>query len=333
MLLSNHPLFETSDLDEARGRMADLLGPHVVEAQDHDASFELAVNQVALDGCGLTVVACNARLRLTTEPAPQHVHVVIALAGHVEFAARGYTVACEPGLAFVASRSQAVTAVVDGRTMLAIVSLDRAALERQVTHRLRKPLRHPLTLSPAWPAAQGAATFGRLVVSLCDEVDRADSSLASSPHAMGSVVLTLRTLLLEQHEHMLTAALRGDDRGGLQAWQVRLAEQFILGNLEWPVSIADVAREVGVSVRSLTAAFKRVRGDSPRAFLARVRMERARQDLLRGDAASVSRVARHWGFLHPGRFSDLYHRQFGEFPSQTLTRSRWAAPHTVTPKR
>jgi AraC-like DNA-binding protein len=38
----------------------------------------------------------------------------------------------------------------------------------------------------------------------------------------------------------------------------------------------------------------------------------------------VAEAAIHAGFAHLGRFSEYYHRLFGELPGQTLTRARWA---------
>ena len=37
---------------------------------------------------------------------------------------------------------------------------------------------------------------------------------------------------------------------------------------------------------------------------------------------TVSAVADRWGFGHAGRFAGAYRRRFGEYPAQTLARSR-----------
>ena len=49
-------------------------------------------------------------------------------------------------------------------------------------------------------------------------------------------------------------------------------------------------------------------------------MERARTELLSGEAASVAGVALRWGFAHMGRFSNDYKARYLETPSQTLRR-------------
>jgi TolB-like protein len=54
-------------------------------------------------------------------------------------------------------------------------------------------------------------------------------------------------------------------------------------------------------------------------FLRELRLERARQELLRAsDRASITRVATRYGFNHIGRFAAQYRTRYGESPSATL---------------
>ncbi len=67
-------------------------------------------------------------------------------------------------------------------------------------------------------------------------------------------------------------------------------------------------------------AFQRTVQVTPLAYLRSVRLERVREELLgaAGDGATVSGIARRWGFAHLGRFAALYADRFGEAPSATL---------------
>jgi AraC-like DNA-binding protein len=76
-----------------------------------------------------------------------------------------------------------------------------------------------------------------------------------------------------------------------------------------------------VTPRSLQLSFQAVHGMSPRQYLQRVRLDRARQTILaQGDAASVTKAAMDCGFMHLSRFSQVYWRTFGELPSETAAR-------------
>ena len=88
-----------------------------------------------------------------------------------------------------------------------------------------------------------------------------------------------------------------------------------------PLTTADVAEAVGVSVRSLQEAFANHLGTTPMAHLRGIRMRRIHAELrLGGDGVTVTDVALRWGVTHLGRFAQEYRRMFGESPSQTLRR-------------
>ena len=111
---------------------------------------------------------------------------------------------------------------------------------------------------------------------------------------------------------------------------VRRAEALIAAHPDIPFTIEGLARAVGVSTRSLSRGFQRLRGYGPMAAVRRARLERVRLDLLTADPQeSVTNAAIRWGFFHLGRFSALYAAHFGELPSATR---RSARPHSRPPQ-
>jgi transcriptional regulator GlxA family with amidase domain len=104
---------------------------------------------------------------------------------------------------------------------------------------------------------------------------------------------------------------------------VRRAEEIMRERFAEPLTVADLAAEVGLGLRVLQIAFRTHRGVSPRARLNTIRMERAREMLVAADpAASVTDVALACGFAHFGRFAGTYRERYGETPSDTLRRAR-----------
>jgi AraC family ethanolamine operon transcriptional activator len=88
-----------------------------------------------------------------------------------------------------------------------------------------------------------------------------------------------------------------------------------------PIYSGDLAKQVGVSVRTLHDVVQRYRGMSLHRYLRLWRLWRVRKKLLAG-ADSVKAVALAFGFWHLSDFSRSYRHQFGETPSQTLERAR-----------
>ena len=88
-----------------------------------------------------------------------------------------------------------------------------------------------------------------------------------------------------------------------------------------PLTVREVCRSVGVSERTLRYAFREQLGVTPKQYLQLVRLGGVRRDLqLAAPGVKIADVANRWGFWHMGQFAADYRRQFGELPSETLTR-------------
>jgi AraC-like DNA-binding protein len=99
--------------------------------------------------------------------------------------------------------------------------------------------------------------------------------------------------------------------------------QLLAANIASPIYSADLATQLGVSVRTIHDAVLRYRGMSLHRYLRLRRLWLVRRQLLAG-ADSVKACALAFGFWHMGDFSHSYRVQFGETPSQTMARARKA---------
>jgi transcriptional regulator GlxA family with amidase domain len=102
------------------------------------------------------------------------------------------------------------------------------------------------------------------------------------------------------------------------------AEAFIRAKCSTPLTVADIATAVGVSIRKLQTAFVNHRSLSPGQYLAKVRLEKAHHLLSNphDTSVNVTSVAYDCGIMHLGRFSRAYLYTYGEYPSQTLANAR-----------
>ncbi len=87
--------------------------------------------------------------------------------------------------------------------------------------------------------------------------------------------------------------------------------------------MAEICAALGVSAPALRICCKEQLGMSPTEYVRRRRMQLVHRALRNGDpdAASISAVARRYGFRGFGRFAANYRVLFGELPSATLLRS------------
>jgi AraC-like DNA-binding protein len=151
-----------------------------------------------------------------------------------------------------------------------------------------------------------------------------DRNAASEPseRTARSINALLRDLIAD----WLAETSEGTDglrEPAVDALRVRRAIEIIRARSDEPISIVDLAEEVGLGVRSLQIAFQNVLGEGPRARLTRIRLERARERLLAGGPGDeVTTIALDCGFTHLSRFAGAYLRTYGERPSDTLARRR-----------
>ena len=89
-----------------------------------------------------------------------------------------------------------------------------------------------------------------------------------------------------------------------------------------PWRVGELAALCGVAPRTLQKHFHRFLDQAPLAFLRDLRLDRVRQELLRGaQDTSITEIATRYGFVHLGRFAIQYRHRYGETPSATLRRS------------
>ena len=117
----------------------------------------------------------------------------------------------------------------------------------------------------------------------------------------------LRNLAFRQGESVVFERLQATPR------QVKVAMDLFRDRFSDKLNMSDVAREVGVSERSLFDGFQRYYQRSPLVVLTDIRMQEARR-LIR-DGMPVAEAARRVGMPHAGRFAASYKRLFGLAPS------------------
>ncbi len=103
-----------------------------------------------------------------------------------------------------------------------------------------------------------------------------------------------------------------EDSGGLHS--LRQAERFIACNYSRDIRIEDVAEFISLSRSSLYRIFMQYRGESPKEYLARLRIRRA-CELLRETELSIGAIATSVGYSDNLYFSKSFHKIKGMTPT------------------
>jgi AraC family transcriptional regulator len=106
-------------------------------------------------------------------------------------------------------------------------------------------------------------------------------------------------------------------RGGLSAAAKRRALELMNEHLDRNLTVALLAREVGLSPAHFAREFKEAMGLAPHRYLLTRRLESARRLLDTPDAV-LSDVAQRTGFADQAHFTRLFKREFGLTPGVVL---------------
>jgi AraC-like DNA-binding protein len=84
------------------------------------------------------------------------------------------------------------------------------------------------------------------------------------------------------------------------------------------ISIEQLARRAGASIRTLQNSFRQHLSTTPNAYVLQMRLSRAHEELLNGQLdQTIEAIASRWGFRHMGYFASRYRELYGESPSDT----------------
>lgn len=105
---------------------------------------------------------------------------------------------------------------------------------------------------------------------------------------------------------------------------VARARDYILHNLEKPLSIDAIALAAVTSRRTLHRSFVTVLDETPYTYVQKLRLHRIRKDITEAaePECSISLVASRWGIHEFGRLAGWYRDHFGELPSSTRSQAR-----------
>jgi transcriptional regulator GlxA family with amidase domain len=141
------------------------------------------------------------------------------------------------------------------------------------------------------------------------------------PHASKALDVFLLSLLLDLAPHHFSDEM--NRAHPLPAPPTLREAERLMREADGVASVHQIAAAVGVSVRSLEAGFREWKQETPVAFMRRLRLADAREQLSNPSAlTTVTDVALSCGFLHLSRFAKYYRSAFNEHPSETLRSAR-----------
>ncbi|MEM6348246.1 MAG: helix-turn-helix transcriptional regulator [Bacteroidota bacterium] len=124
-------------------------------------------------------------------------------------------------------------------------------------------------------------------------------------------LLVLQVEAFEAYRSRNAQFIRSDaDKKKLQS-----AKEIVRQRLQNPLSLGELAKEVGINEYKLKKGFKELFGTTVFAYLAQLRLENACR-LLRDTQQNVKEIAYELGYASPQHFQRVFKQQYGVTPGQ-----------------
>ncbi|MBF4161417.1 AraC family transcriptional regulator [Nocardioides acrostichi] len=314
-LLPQHRSVATRDRDEARDEVARRFCPHRLTLTKPDGRLDMVHNAAPIGhDVTLNYLRYGDEVRITPGTFDDFFLVQIPLAGRARVRVGERVVASDRSRASLGSPTEPVDMIWGDGCEQLLVYMRRAAVEAVAgVDSGEGPLVFDALMDLDAPALRSWLRLVRLGV---DELDSGGALFRSSLAASHFEQTVISGLVAAQPHNRQ----RSTEAPALPGRLVRQVLDLMEAGPEREWHLADFAAETGVSARTLQAAFQRELGMPPLERLRRIRLERARADLLAADGStsSVTDIAARWGFFHLGRFAASYRDAYQELPSQTL---------------
>lgn len=316
--LKDNVLFRTRDLDEARERVAAVFCPHRLEALGERGRFDACHHHLPGQQLSLNYIEYGAKTLIAPGELGAFYLLQIPLEGGAEITNGNESYLSTPDNAAILNPHLPTRMTWGEGTRQVLVQISRRAMQKHLAGLLGGASDGPLTFQGPLDLKTGpGAALKRLVLWLVAEADAGNTPIGSGLMARQLESSILSGLLEAPHDHLAQLALA---RPGPQPRprHLRLAEGFIEAHLDQPITLDEVAAAAGISPRGLQLAFRQWRGTTPLGFWRDARLARAHADLLTAPpGAKVTDIALRWGFMHFGRFSELYRARYGFSPRYT----------------
>jgi AraC-like DNA-binding protein len=321
--LAKNKIFYTQQLDEAREVMAKVYCAHSLDFSSAGRSLKMEVREVLFPHSAMILASYGEWVKVSVGEPGSLFACQYLLEGSSTYKIGTEQIHCDRDCGAMISPTKSVDIMQSPDSWILGFRIDRRALEEHLENLSMRLLSKPLEFDGRMDLNVGPVGYlNRYIRFLVDELDREESVLLQSPLALADLEQSVMHCLLLGQPHNYSRYLL-DPQKAAAPRQVNLVEEYLEAHVEEPIDITSLAKLTGYSLSSIYKAFRKHRGYSPMAYLKKIRLAHLRKRLLEGPLnTTLTQHALDLGFVHLGRLSGYYKRQFGESPSDTLRKSK-----------
>jgi AraC-like DNA-binding protein len=293
--------------------------PHELTARSGQDVVGATMHRMVLGKLTLHRLEYNHSVQIDPGRLDNFYLIQIPMKGYAEIQCSNQRFISSPEMASLISPEQPLSMMWQGSSPQLVIRIDREDFEHHCRQHLDRWGQRSPVFSPQLDFdTPGGAYVMQLLMMLVGGLLESSHPI-HQPLVMRQFESTLLNALLYGIESDVFDQLHAQSTPQVAPYFIKQAEEFIRANMDQPLSVEMLAEQVGVSVRSLQAGFRKYRDTTPMALLRDLRLEQVNAALKHSQGmTSITDVAFRWGFSHLGRFSKDYRQRFNELPSETL---------------
>jgi len=162
------------------------------------------------------------------------------------------------------------------------------------------------------PNGSAGPQFGCLASSLVELIETATREFERDREVAKASLVTVSSIL--QSELKRGSQAHGGRSGALAGWQMLRVRSFIERNLHRNIGVRELSAVAQRSPAHFTRSFKKTFGESPHAYVVRIRLQKACHRMAT-TSASLAEIALALGFSDQAHFCRLFRQTFRQSPS------------------
>lgn len=317
--LYRHNLFQSHDLAETEAMVGQFICPHRMLA-GRTQQINARVDGLSLGDLGLYYLRYGTKVNIDAGEISDYYLVQMALSGSASVVNGKRQTDAAPGFTTLVSPCGVTKIHMDQECSYLVLLLKRKAIEKQLCESLDRPLKEPVIFDLFAARQSQTTTLQQTMIYLCQQYNNHAFEL-NQPRINIQYNEMLISLLLNTWQHNYSEQLLNTISAPLP-WHVRRAMDYIQQQISTPICLKDVAREVGVTPRTLQNGFNQFLNQTPSGYIQSLRLNLTYRALDQADPKqhSVTEILLDHGINDAGRFARRYKCRFGELPSETLRR-------------
>lgn len=305
------PALQTGDIAEACARLGTVFRPHSLEFTGRDRSLSVSHGGISCGRVSFHRLRYGGHVRMAAPEMGAFYLFQVALTGPFRILRDRDTHDVGERQAYAVNPLETFTKDWAPEGDQLIIRVERTAMDDHMRTLLgataSQPMRfHPIVVDDACGVLSSLACYVR--------------SIAGGPPRLRQqieelVMSTIAVTFLNTMSEELARPARG-----CAPYYVRRVEEAIDAAPLAEISLQDMARIAGVSMRTLYYGFRRFRDTTPLVYLRDKRLDLAKARLLDADPSglTVTSIAFECGFTHLPKFAANFRRRFGRTPSSVL---------------